>query len=74
MPGCTDTAPPETTTPYELSRIKDAVEALKRVGTPEMNAFWRALPGGTTSRCASDGGARRVGERRRLLVGARSGL
>jgi hypothetical protein len=48
MPGCTDTAPPENYTPFALSRLRDAVFALKRMdtycNTHAFSTFWLNLP------------------------------
>ena len=40
--GCTDGSAPENTTEVELSRIEDALRALK--GTPFFQPFWDSLP------------------------------
>lgn len=41
--GCTDTAPPTHATPYELSRIKDVIDALKAAGI-DVDPFWKTIP------------------------------
>jgi hypothetical protein len=51
MPGTTDGPPPERYTAYDLSRIKDALDALKRLNDHDRNsnfhkALWKSLPNG----------------------------